>query len=142
MSFRVSAEHQELLEKVTAVFALKATPALRFFWRKLRTAALPPIPTRAKKQTAKEYALTQLKWQRLAALAADSHVAAGSLLTQEIALEIELEADGPVEKMSASEASASLLEEIRQSPLTVQFEVYKMLLQLHPTWGQEEEEEE
>lgn len=142
MSFRVSVEHQKLLDDVIAVLNLKPTPALRFFWRKLRTAALPEIPVRGKKQTAREYALTQLKWQRLAALAADSHVAAGSLLTQEIALEIELEEDGPVEKMSASEASASLLEEIRQSPLPVQFEIYKMLLQLHPTWGQEEEEEE
>lgn len=142
MAYRLTEGQAKIIQVVEASLRQKPTPQIRFFWRKLRNAALPPVPVRGKKQTAKEYALTQLRWQRLAALASDSHVAAGSLLTQEIALEIELEADGPVEKMSASEASASLLEEIRQSPLPVQFEVYKMLLQLHPTWGQEEEEEE
>jgi hypothetical protein len=142
MSFRISVEHQKLLDDVVVALALRPTPALRFFWRKLRTAALPPIPPRGKKQTAKEYALTQLRWQRLAALAADSHVAAGSLLTQEIALEVELEVDKPVAKMSPAEAGASLLEEIRQSPLKVQFDIYNMLIQLHPTWNQDEDEDE
>lgn len=139
MSFRLTDPQQKLVDEVIAQLTLRPTPQLRFFWRKLRTAALPPIPPRGKKQDAKTYALTQLRWQRLAALAADSHTAAAGLLTQEIELELGLEANVPKEIMAPNEAVASLLEEVRQAPLKVQYQAFQLLQQLHPTWGQDEE---
>ena len=86
MAFRLTDSQAQLIDLVERALRQPPTLQLRFFWRKLRQAALPEIPKEKRGQDPEEYALTQVRWQRLAALSAESHVAAAGLLKDELAI--------------------------------------------------------
>ena len=131
MTFRLTELQKKLLAEVEAAFAQKANPQLRFFWRKLRTAALPDIPAPKRNASPIANALDQTRWQRLAALAADSHVAALGLLKAEIELVRELRDEAPVEKaVSASQAGPALVDAVIDAPRAIQWEIYQRLGEL------------
>lgn len=138
MAFRLTDSQEKIVQIITASLAQKATPQIRFFWKKLRLAAMPPIPTRTKKQTILESALDQTRWQRLAALSAESHVAAAQLLRQEIEIEQQIEASkDKAATITPAEAAARLEEMVAQAPLTVQARIFRRLLEAHPDWADE-----
>ena len=139
MAFRLTDSQEKIVQIVTAALAQKATPQLRFFWRKLRTAALPDMPVRTKKQTVAESALAQTRWQRMAALCADSHVAAAQLLKQEIELELQIEAaKSNPNALTPAESAARLEELVLQAPISVQGKIYRRLMEAHPDWTEDD----
>lgn len=139
MAFRLTDSQEKIVQIITAALALQPTPQLRFFWKKLRLAALPPMPVRTKKQTVLESALDQTRWQRLAALSAESHVAAAQLLRQEI--EIEQQIDDKKQNsnpLTPAESAARLEELVLQAPVSVQAKIYKRIQEAHPEWDDED----
>jgi len=139
MAFRLTDSQEKIVQIVTAALAQKATPQLRFFWRKLRAAALPDMPVRTKKQTVAESALAQTRWQRMAALCADSHVAGAQLLKQEIELELQIEAaKSNPNALTPAESAARLEELVLQAPISVQGKIYKRIQEAHPEWDDED----
>jgi len=139
MAFRLTDSQEKIVQIVTAALAQKATPQLRFFWRKLRAAALPDMPVRTKKQTVAESALDQTRWQRLAALSAESHVAAAQLLRQEIEIELQIEAaKSNPNALTPAESAARLEELVLQAPISVQAKIYKRIQEAHPEWDDED----
>lgn len=144
MAFRLTEPQARLLQEIETALALRATPQLRFFWRKLRASALPAIPTPKRNASPIANALDQTRWQRLAALAAESHVAAAGLLQSEIKLIRELRDEGPQEKeLPASQAGPALVEAVMDAPRPTQWEIYQRLAEL-PGFadGDDEEDEE
>ena len=138
MGFRLSEPQSQLIGLVERQFAQKATPQLRFFWKKLRSVALPPMPKRKKRQGANEYALDQIRWQRTAALAVESHVAAAQLLRNEIELIQVLESKTIEREMTPAEAAAALVQQVMDAPLKVKWEVYRRILEAHPNFEEQE----
>jgi len=139
MAFRLTDSQEKIVQIITAALAAKPTPQLRFFWKKLRLAALPPMPIRTEKQTVQESALDQTRWQRLAALSAESHVAAAQLLRQEI--EIEQQIDDKKQSsnpLTPAESAARLEELVLQAPISVQAKIYQRLVEAHPDWTEED----
>jgi len=135
MPYRLTDSQEKIILLVETALNQKPTPQLKFFWRKLRIAALPKCPPRKKNQGVVEAALTQTRWQRLAALAADSHVAASALLKQEIELERELTASqGASENLTSDEASQQLCSIVADAPISIQGEVFRILASQHPDW--------
>ena len=144
MAYRLTESQEKILALVVAALKQKPTPQLRFFWRKLRTAALPDIPAPKRNASPIANALEQTRWQRLAALAADSHVAALGLLKAEIELVRELQNETPTEKpVSASQAGPALVDAVIDAPRAVQWEIYQRLAEL-PGFadGDDDEDEE
>ena len=142
MAYRLTESQEKIIQLVTAALNQKATPQLRFFWRKLRAAALPAIPTPKRTASPIANALEQTRWQRLAALAAESHVAAAGLLQAEIKLIRELRDEAPTEKaVSASQAGAALVDAVIDAPRAVQWEIYQRLSEL-PGFADGDDEDE
>ena len=137
MGFRLSEPQSQLIGLVERQFAQKATPQLRFFWKKLRSVALPPMPKRKKRQGANEYALDQIRWQRTAALAVESHVAAAQLLREEIDILRTLESLEPSGGVSPTEAAAALVEMALKAPIKVQWEIFRRLSEANPNWKED-----
>ena len=129
----------KLIEVCERMMALKPTPQIRFFWKKLRSVVLPKIPRKGRNQSAKEYALAQLRWQRLAALACESHVAAGSLLAQEIEMEVQLEEANAAkgQALTPEQAAAQLEELVLSATDRTQYRIFRRLLEAHPGWVEE-----
>ena len=136
MAFRLTEPQAQLIGLIERQLAQKATPQLRFFWKKLRSAALPEIPKRRRGQDSQSYALEQVRWQRLASLSAESYVAAAQLLRDEVALIGAVEATQGKENMTPTEAAAALEEAVLQAPLKVRYAIYQRLLATNPDWAE------
>ena len=134
MAHRLTDPQAKLVALVDQQLAQKPTPQLRFFFRKLRAAALPKIPQRKKNQTSTAYALEQTRWQRLAALAADSHTAAAVLLENECELAERVDAERSVTAETPEQQHAALIEQVVTAPPSIHWEVWQRLSALHPEW--------
>ena len=71
----------------------------------------------------------------------DSHVAAASLLRDQIGLEREITAHIGEKIISPEKAMEILIQEVEQAPLKVQYRIFSSLLAKHPDWGASETEE-
>ena len=140
MAYRLTDPQETLVNLVSQQFLQKPTPQIRFFWRKLRACLLPDMP-KPKRKNALEDALDQIRWQRVVALAADSHVAAASLLRDQIGLEREITAHIGEKIISPEKAMEILIQEVEQAPMKVQYRIFSSLLAKHPDWGASETEE-
>jgi hypothetical protein len=140
MAFRLTDTQAKVVALVEQQLAQKPTPQLKFFFRKLRAAALPKIPNRRRNQTPNQYALEQTRWQRVAALAADSHTAAAVLLQNEYALMEKVEAEQNVSQMTDEQQHAALTEQLATAPASVHWEVHQRILALHPEWAEADNE--
>ena len=121
MAYRLTETQQKICDMIRAQLAQKATPQLRFFWRHLRSAALPSAPNRGRNESVISYALSQVRHQRTAALCADSHVAASQLLKMEIELERESEASAMVDRrLTPEQLAAELTARLPMLPPAVQ----------------------
>ena len=136
MAFRLTDPQAQLIGLIERQLAQKATPQLRFFWKKLRNVALPTIPKRRRNQNSQGYALEQVRWQRTAALCAESHVAAAQLLRDEIELLQILESNTSKAALTPAEAAAALEEAVLQAPLKVRYAIYQRLLATNPDWAE------
>lgn len=127
MAYRLTDPQRELVDRIVEALKGPFTPQIRYFHRVLRKAALPPIPEMEKGQSTHEYVLAQLRWQRLAALSQDSHVAAAQLLKDEIALL--RQNDGPTQgpTLTPQQAEEQIQQVLENSPRGVQWRVFERL---------------
>jgi hypothetical protein len=132
VKFRLTEQQEKILTIVEAQFRPAPTSQLRWFWKRLRAAVLPPVPTRRRNQTALEYALTQTRWQRIAALSVESHVAAAQLLRQEIELEMQL--TPAVIAETPEQQNDALRAQVRTAPKSLRWDILQDILADNPDW--------
>lgn len=146
---KLSESQNALLAQVGDAFRLPPTAQVRYFWRCLRKHLLPDMPQPEKGQSASAYALAQLRWQRIAALSQDSHVAAGQLLREEIALVRQMEESGGNQStLTAAQAEEQLSQLIENAPRGVQWRLFAQIGERNPSFlaqltgqGSEDEDE-
>lgn len=133
---KLSDEQKKVLSTVEEAFRLPTSAQVRYFWRCLRKLLLPDMPGPEKGQSTHEYVLAQLRWQRLAALAQDSHVAAAQLLKDEIALL--RQNDGPTQgpTLTPQQAEEQIQQVLENSPRGVQWRVFERLGLQNPGWAE------
>ena len=128
MAYRLTDTQAKIIDLVRAQLAQKPTPQLRFFWKHLRATTLPSVPTRGRKQSAVKHALEQVRHQRTAALAAESHVAAAQLLKMEIDLEREVEASEQVtHQLTPEQLAGELVARLPMLPASIQEQILQQL---------------
>ena len=141
MAYRLTDRQTKVIAIVDAALAEKKTPQIAFFWRKLRAAALPKVPPHKRGLSVPENALIQVRWQRGAALASDSHVAAQALLRQEIELLREISAQASTAPISVVDAHNQLTALVEAAPQGVQYRILQDILTRNPQWATMEEED-
>lgn len=147
MAHRLTERQAKVIAIIEAELAAKKTPQIAFFWRKLRAAALPKIPPPKRGATVAQNALVQVRWQRMAALAGDSHVAAQALLKQEIELLREIEAGNQPEMatLAPEQAREQLIQLVESAPRATKYAIYRQLSEIPgfraAVEGDDEEEE-
>lgn len=122
MSNKPPAEHDALIASVTAAMKLPPSGPVRQLWRRLRQVVLPEVPSSKRGEDPIDYALRQAAWQRLAALAVESHVAATQLLKMEIEYRnlIAARDQGRAPRMTAEQIAGELRARVRLLPQALQ----------------------
>ena len=125
----LSAEQEELIGRVRAAMALPPNGQIRLLWRHLRQIVLPEVPKRGRAEDTVHYAIRQAQWQRLAALAVESHVAATKLLAMEIEYlqQIDARTQGDTAPVSPERMAAELRARVRLLPIQLQEEMLQEL---------------
>lgn len=125
MSTKLPAEHEALIASTSAAMKLPPSGPARLLWRKLRALVLPEAPPWKRGEDPLDYALRQAAWQRLAALAVESHVAATQLLKMEIEYRnlIAARDQGRAPKMTPDQIAGELRARVRLLPQALQEEL-------------------
>jgi hypothetical protein len=126
---RLSVEQEELIVRVRAAMALPPSGQVRLLWRHLRQIVLPEVPKRGRAEDTIAYAIRQAQWQRIAALAVESHVAATKLLSMEIEYlqMIDARAQGQAAPVTPEHMAAELRARVRLLPIQLQEELLQEL---------------